>query len=317
MAVHRQLGNSDLMIAPLILGGNVFGWTIDEKRSFELLDTFFAAGFNGVDTANNYSRWFPGNKGGESETIIGKWMKQKGNRDKMVIATKVGADLGKGHPDVSKAHILKAVEDSLDRLQTGYIDLYQTHWDNESTPVEETLEAYHQLVQQGKVRWIGASNLSPERLNASLAASEKHHYPVYQSLQPEYNLYQREKFEKEYQPICAKHNIGVITYYSLASGFLTGKYQNPDDLGKSIRGKGLNKYLNERGFTILAALNHISTRHQTTPATVALAWLLHQPTVVAPIASATTAEQLHALMAASTLVLPDEDIRALNEASAW
>lgn len=317
IASYRRLGKTDLHIAPLIFGGNVFGWTVDEKRSFELLDAFTDAGFNGIDTADSYSRWFPGNTGGESEAIIGKWLKHKGNRDRMVIATKVGSDMGQGHHDVSKNYILKAVEDSLTRLQTDYIDLYQTHWDNEATPVEETLEAYDLLVKQGKVRWIGASNLSPERLTASLEASEKYHYPVYQTLQPEYNLYHRERFEKNYLAICKERELSVLTYYSLASGFLSGKYQSISDLEKTIRGKGLKKYMNERGFRILAALKKVTFNHQTSQTTVALAWLLHQPTVVAPIASATSIEQLDSLIAAASLTLSSEDLQVLNEASAW
>jgi len=311
------LGKTDLHIAPLIFGGNVFGWTIDEKKSFELLDAFSDAGFNSIDTADIYSRWFPGNKGGESETIIGKWLKQKGNRDSMVIATKVGSDMGQGYHDVSKSYILKAVEDSLTRLQTDYIDLYQTHRDNEATPVEETLAAYDLLVKQGKVRWIGASNLSPERLVASLQASSTCQYPVYQTLQPEYNLYDREQFEKNYLSICRENELSVLTYYSLASGFLSGKYQSMADLGKSVRGKGLKKYIDERGFRILDALKMVSSSHQTSQATVALAWLLHQPTVVAPIASATSIEQLDSLIAAASLRLGSEDLKVLDEASAW
>lgn len=313
----RQLGNSDLKIAALIFGGNVFGWTVDENRSFELLDAFSAGGFNCIDTADSYSRWVPGNKGGESETIIGKWMKQKGNRQKIIISTKVGSDMGQGHKDVSKKYILKAVEDSLNRLQTDYIDLYQTHWDNEATPVEETLEAYDTLVKQGKVRWTGASNLSPERLTASLAAGKRHNYPVYQTLQPEYNLYDRKNFEENYQPICRQHKLSVINYYSLASGFLSGKYRSEADLGKSKRGGGIKKYLNERGLRILSALDKAAAAHSTTPAAVAIAWLIAQPTVAAPIASATSIEQLNVLMAASTLQLNAEAIAGLNESSAW
>jgi aryl-alcohol dehydrogenase-like predicted oxidoreductase len=317
MIQYRRLGKSDLQIAPLIFGGNVFGWTVDENKSFELLDVFTADGFNCVDTADSYSRWVPGNKGGESETIIGKWMKQKGNREKIIISTKVGSDMGQGHKDVSKKYILNAVEDSLTRLQTNYIDLYQTHWDNEATPVEETLEAYDMLVKQGKVKWIGASNLSPERLAASLAASKKHNYPVYQTLQPEYNLYDREKFEKDYQPICEQHNLSVINYYALASGFLSGKYRSEADLAKSKRGGGVKKYLNERGFRILSALDKVADSHHTTPASVAIAWLIKQPIVAAPIASATSIEQLNALMAAATLQISSEALTELNESSAW
>lgn len=317
MIQYRQLGNTDLKIAPLIFGGNVFGWTVDENKSFELLDIFSTGGFNCVDTADSYSRWVPGNKGGESEAIIGKWMKQKGNREKIIISTKVGSDMGQGHKDVSKKYILNAVEGSLTRLQTDYIDLYQTHWDNEATPVEETLEAYDMLVKQGKVKWIGASNLSPERLAASLAASKKHNYPVYQTLQPEYNLYDREKFEKDYQPICEQHNLSVINYYALASGFLSGKYRSEADLGKSKRGGGIKKYLNKRGFRILSALDKVAASHHTTLASVAIAWLIKQPIVAAPIASATSIEQLNALMAAATLQLSSEALTELNESSAW
>src|ERR1022692_664929 len=210
----RKLGNSDLEFAPLALGGNVFGWTIDEAASFTILDAFAGAGFNFIDTADVYSRWALGNTGGESETILGKWMRERNNRDKMIIATKVGADMGLGHKDLTKKYILKAAEDSLLRLQTDYIDLYQTHWDDDKTPVEETLEAYSQLVKQGKVRWIGASNLSPERFKKSLDSSKKHSYPSYQSLQPLYNLYDREAYENEIEPVCLQNNIGVITYYS-------------------------------------------------------------------------------------------------------
>ncbi len=317
MIQYRQLGSSDLKIAPLILGGNVFGWTVDENKSFELLDVFSAGGFNCVDTADSYSRWVPGNKGGESETIIGKWMKRKGNREKIIISAKVGSDMGQGHKDVSKKYILNAVEDSLSRLQTDYIDLYQTHWDNEITPVEETLEAYDILVKQGKVKWIGASNLSPERLTASLAASKERNYPVYQTLQPEYNLYDRENFEKNYRPICEQHKLGVINYYSLASGFLSGKYRSEADLRKSKRGGGIKKYLNERGFRILSALDKVAASHHTSPASVSIAWLIKQPTVAAPIASATNIEQLNALITAATLQLSSEALNQLNESSSW
>lgn len=309
----RQLGSSDLQIAPLILGGNVFGWTIDEKKSFEILDKFSGAGFNCIDTADVYSRWAPGNKGGESEAIIGNWMKQKGNRDNIIIATKVGADMGQGYKDVSEKYILKAVEDSLKRLQTDYIDLYQTHWDNEDTPVEDTLKAYDKLVKQGKVRWIGASNLSPERLIASLQASKKYGFPVYQTLQPEYNLYDREKFEQHYQDICASANISVISYYSLASGFLSGKYRTEADLNKSPRGGGVKKYLNERGFRILQALDKLAAQYNTTAASVAIAWVIAQPTVAAPIASATGTGQLDALLQAASLQLSNDDIILLNK----
>ncbi len=311
----RQIGRSALRVSPLAFGGNVFGWTVDEKTAFELLDAFVEAGFDLIDTANSYSRWVPGNKGGESETVIGKWMKKSGNRSRVIIATKVGSDIGQGHRNVSKQHILTAVEDSLRRLQTDYIDLYQTHWDVETTPVEETLEAYAQLVKEGKVRWIGASNLSPERLRASMEASRKNGFPRYESLQPHYNLYEREAFEQSLQKICAEERLGVITYYSLASGFLTGKYRSEADLTKSARGNGIRKYLNEKGFRILAALNEIAKEHRTSPASVALAWLLTRPCVVAPIASATNLTQLEELIKGVELKLTEEAVRLLTAAS--
>lgn len=315
--VLRQLGKSSLSVAPLAFGGNVFGWTVDEKTAFGLLDAFVGAGFNLIDTADSYSRWAPGNKGGESETIIGNWMRQRRNRDKVVVATKVGSDMGQGKRDTSKKYILRAAEDSLQRLQTDYIDLYQTHWDVETIPVEETLEAHAHLVKEGKVRWIGASNISPERLRMSLETSDKHGYPRYQTLQPEYNLCEREKFEKSYRKICLDENLGVISYYSLASGFLTGKYRSEADLQKSARGSGVKKYLNERGFRILTALDEVSKQHDTAPAAVAIAWLQASPSVAAPIASATGLAQLDLLMKASEIKLSDEAVSVLNEASRW
>ena len=315
--IKRQLGKTDLNVSPLTLGGNVFGWTIDEKKSFEILDGFIAAGFNFIDTADVYSRWVPGNKGGESETIIGNWIKERGNRDKVIIATKVGADMGQGKTDLSKDYILKAVDNSLRRLQTDYIDLYQTHWDDANTPVEETLEAYSELVKAGKVKWIGASNLSPARLTESLEASKKFGYPSYQTFQPEYNLYAREGFEKEMEKLCLANNLSVINYYSLASGFLTGKYRSEADLGKSPRGGGLKDYLSERGFAILKALDEVSARYNTTPASVSIAWLIARESVTAPIASATSLEQLAALTKAAELTLDNEAISLLNAASAY
>lgn len=314
---YRQLGNSDLQVAPVTFGGNIFGWTVDEQTSFELLDAFTAAGFNLVDTADVYSRWVPGNKGGESEIIIGNWIKQRGNRDKVIIATKVGSDMGQGKKDISKKYILQAVEASLQRLQTDYIDLYQTHWDDDITPVEETLEAYSQLVKEGKVRWIGASNLSPARLKASLEASKKHNYPVYQTFQPHYNLYDREVFEKELEQICLDNHLGVINYYALASGFLTGKYRSEADLNKSVRGGGVKAYLNSRGINILHALDEVAARYNTTPASVALAWLIARPSVTAPIASATSIQQLQSIIAAAALQLDQDAIALLDKASAW
>jgi aryl-alcohol dehydrogenase-like predicted oxidoreductase len=311
----RKLGDSDLEFAPLALGGNVFGWTIDEATSFTILDAFAGAGFSFIDTADVYSRWAPGNTGGESETILGKWMRARNNRDKMIIATKVGADMGLGHKDLTKKYILKAAEDSLQRLQTEYIDLYQTHWDDDKTPVEETLEAYSQLVKQGKVKWIGASNLSPARFKKSLEASKKHGYPSYQSFQPLYNLYDRAAYEKEIEPTCLQNNIGVITYYSLASGFLTGKYRSESDLNISKRGAGIKKYLNERGFSILHALDEVSKQYSTNQASVALAWVLSRQSITAPIASATSVEQLNELIRATGLKLDKVAVELLNKAS--
>lgn len=315
--IKRQLGKSTLQVAPLTLGGNVFGWTIDEARSFEILDGFIEAGFNLVDTADVYSRWAPGNTGGESETIIGNWMKARGNRDKVVLATKVGADMGQGKTDLSPAYITKAVEDSLRRLQTDHIDLYQTHWDDAATPVEATLETYAKLVKEGKVRYIGASNLSPERLKASLEASAANGYPRYETFQPHYNLYVRDEFEKELEQVVLDNQLGVINYYSLASGFLTGKYRSAADLGKSPRGGGVAAYLNERGFKILAALDEVAADYKTSPASVAIAWLIARPSVTAPIASATSMAQLQDLVQAAQLQLGDEAITLLNNASAW
>jgi aryl-alcohol dehydrogenase-like predicted oxidoreductase len=314
---NRRLGYSDLYVAPLTLGGNVFGWTIDERKSFEILDAFVAAGFNLIDTADVYSRWAPGNTGGESETIIGNWTKSRNNRKDVIIATKVGADMGPGKRNLSKPYILKAIDESLRRLQTDYIDLYQTHWDDITTPVEETLETYSELVKSGKVRWIGASNLSPERLLASIEASKAHNYPAYQTLQPEYNLYERAVFEKDYEKIALDNNLSVINYYALASGFLTGKYRSEDDLSKSARGGDVKKYLNDRGYGILEALDEVSERYTTTPASVSIAWLLARPGVAAPIASATSIDQLNALVEAASLELDDEAIAALTTASDW
>lgn len=310
----RQLGHSDLNIAPLAFGGNVFGWTVDEKRAFELLDEFAGNGFDMIDTANSYSRWAPGNKGGESETIIGNWLKDRGNRDKVIVATKVGSDIGQGHKDISRVHILWAVEDSLRRLQTDYIDLYQTHWDVESVPVEETLEAHAQLVKEGKVRFIGASNFSPQRLEASLAASKSNGYPRYESLQPLYNLFDRQEFEESLQPICLREGMGIISYYSLASGFLSGKYRSDADLGKSARGKGIKKYLTPRGTRILSALDAVSERYGVAPAAIAIAWVASRPGITAPIASASNSSQLATLMTGATMSLDEDSVNTLDAA---
>ena len=312
----RKLGNSGLEIAPLAFGGNVFGWTVDEANSFKLLDAFVGAGFDFIDTADTYSRWVPGNKGGESETIIGKWVKQRGNRSKVVIATKAGMEMAPDKKGLSKAYLLQEVEESLKRLQTDYIDLYQSHADDASTPQEETAEAYAQLVKQGKVRAIGASNFSAERLGQALEISKQHGYPSYQSLQPHYNLYDRADYEKALEPLCREQGLGVISYFSLASGFLTGKYRSEADLSKSARGQGIKKYLNERGFRILDALDNVAKQVGSTPAAVSLAWLLAKPSITAPIASATNLKQLDALIAATRLKLDRSALDALNVASA-
>jgi aryl-alcohol dehydrogenase-like predicted oxidoreductase len=313
----RKLGSSDLFVYPIAFGGNVFGWTADEKKSFEILDGFTDAGFNFIDTADVYSAWVPGNTGGESETIVGSWMSQRNNRDKIILATKVGAPMGPDKKGLSKKYIFQAVEDSLKRLKTDYIDLYQSHYDDLDTPIQETLEAYHQLIKEGKVRWIGASNLSPERLTESLEIAKKFNLPKYQTLQPEYNLYQREGYEKNFEQIVQDNNLGTINYYALASGFLTGKYRSEADLNKSQRGGAVKNYLNERGFKILKALDDVSEQYSADQASIALAWLIARPSITAPIASVTSLDQLEDLKKAATLKLNVEDIAILDEASAW
>lgn len=313
----RQLGTTNLHVYPVTFGGNVFGWTIDEKQSFEILDGFTGAGFNFIDTADVYSRWAESNKGGESEAIIGKWMKSKKNRENIILATKVGSDMGDGKKGLSKKYIIQAAEDSLKRLQTDYIDLYQTHFDDENTPIEETLEAYAQLIKEGKVLHIGASNLTPKRLKESLDVSLANSLPVYQTFQPHYNLYEREKFENGLEPICLGNNLGVLNYFSLASGFLTGKYRTKADLDKSQRGDGVEKYLDDRGFKILAVLDEVSKQLNTTQATVALAWLINRPSVTAPIVSATSLKQLDSIIKAPDLPITAHEIELLTQESAW
>ena len=310
----RQLGKSDLWVSPLAFGGNVFGWTVNEKTSFELLDGFLSAGFNLVDTADVYSRWASG-IGGESETIIGSWMKKRGNRKDLIIATKVGKDMGNGKIGLSKKYILNAVNDSLKRLQTDYIDLYQSHDDDAKTPLEETLDAYQHLIKEGKVRYIGASNYTAARLQQALETSSKYNLPRYETLQPHYNLVERNLFEGDLENVCVTNSISVIPYYSLAAGFLTGKYRSENDSSKSIRGKGASKYLNEKGFKVLKALDEVSARHRTKPTSVALAWLMTRPTISAPIASATSAEQLKDLLQSVNLILDASDLELLNTAS--
>jgi len=314
----RKLGNTDLLVSPVTFGGNVFGWTLDEKKSFEVLDGFIAAGFNFIDTADVYSRWVPENKGGESETIIGNWMRARNNRNQIILATKVGSNMElDGKKCLSKKYILDEVDASLLRLKTDYIDLYQSHYDDPETPVQETLEAYDQLIRAGKVRWIGASNLSPERFKESLETSERLSLPKYQTFQPEYNLYKREGFEKEMEQICLDHQIGVINYFSLASGFLTGKYRSETDLDKSLRGGAVKEYMNPRGFRILKALDEVSEQYNASLASVAIAWLIARPSVTSPIASVTSLNQLKDLTRAAALKLNVEDISILDEASAW
>jgi aryl-alcohol dehydrogenase-like predicted oxidoreductase len=313
----RQLGRSGLEIAPLVLGGNVFGWTVDERKSFELLDAFVDSGLNAVDTADVYSTWAPGNKGGESETIIGKWLKQSGKRSKVIIATKVGMEMRPDKKGLSRAYILKSVEDSLRRLQTDYIDLYQSHTDDGSTPLEETLETYAELIRQGKVRAIGASNYKGARLAEALRVSEQHKFPRYESLQPHYNLYDREEYERDLEPLCQEKGLGVVPYYSLASGFLTGKYRTEKDLSQSPRGQGVKKFFTERGTKILDALDQVAEQHHSTPGKVALAWLIARPSITAPIASATNLDQLNDLAEATRLELDQTAIEALNQASAY
>jgi aryl-alcohol dehydrogenase-like predicted oxidoreductase len=312
----RQLGNSGLQVAPLAFGGNVFGWTVGEPTSFELLDAFVAEGFNLIDTADSYSRWVPGHKGGESESVIGRWVQTRGNRDKVIIATKVGSDMGQGKKDLSKSWILREVEESLRRLHTDYIDLYQSHWDDPTTPVEETLGAYDRLVRDGKVRVIGASNLTAQRLRESLDTSKRKGYPRYESLQPNYNLYDRAEFENELEPLCRKENLGVIPYFSLASGFLTGKYRTEADLASRARGAFVKKYLNERGLRILDALDAVAAEYKAKPAQIAIAWLLSRPSVTVPIASATNLDQLQELVQATRLQLSKQDVDKLDQASA-
>ena len=312
----RRLGRTDLSIAPLVLGGNVFGWTADEKTSFDLLDRFVDAGLNAIDTADVYSRWVEGNQGGESEVIIGKWMKARGRRDDVVVITKVGSDMGQGRVDLSASHIERAVEQSLKRLQTDAIDLYLSHWPDPATPYEETLAAYEKLLATGKVRNIGASNLDAGQLRAALDVASLRGLPRYDVLQPEYNLYDRSSFDGPLRDLCVAEHVGVITYFSLAKGFLSGKYRSDADLGKSARGGGVKEYLNPRGMRILSALDAVSERHSARQAEVALAWAMARPGVTAPIASATTLDQMDSLVRAASLKLAPEDMAALDKASA-
>ena len=313
----REIGSSGIKVYPFALGGNVFGWTIDEQQSFKILDAFVDAGFNFIDTADVYSAWAPGNKGGESETIIGKWLKKTGNRDKVILATKVGLPMGDGKKGLSGKYIAEAAEDSLKRLQTDYIDLYQAHRDDLDTPLLETLETFDNLIKQGKVRAIGASNYEAPRLGEALQVSKDNGLAAYECLQPEYNLYQRAHYEKDLEPMCGKRDIGVIPYYSLASGFLTGKYRSENDLSQSSRGQGVKKFLDTRGHRILEALDKVSEEYQVTQAAVALAWLMARPGITAPIASATSIKQLDELTKSASLKLSNDAVDLLNNASQY
>ncbi|KWF24752.1 aldo/keto reductase [Burkholderia pseudomultivorans] len=310
----RTLGTSDIQVSPLAFGGNVFGWTADENTSFSLLDALADTGINFIDTADVYSAWVPGNSGGESETIIGKWLKRSGKRDQVVIATKVGM-LG-ARAGLSKDNILNAVDDSLRRLQTDHIDLYFSHRDLADTPLEETLGAYRTLIDAGKVRIIGASNYSGARLREAAEISRRDGLPAYQVIQPEYNLINRAEYERDLEPVVRDLKLGVVNYYALASGFLSGKYRSEADLKKSVRGDRVAGYLNDRGLRILAALDAVADKHGTQPAAIALAWQIARPTITAPIASATSLAQLALLGEAIRVQLDQDDIRKIDEASA-
>ena len=309
-----ELGRSGLKVAPFAFGGNVFGWTADEPRSFELLDAFVAGGFNLIDTADAYSRWVEGHSGGESETIIGRWLKKRGRRDDVIIASKFGIEMEPGTGGLSRAYMVKAVDKSLQRLQTDYIDLYQSHRDDPNTPMEETLAAYQTLMDAGKIRAIGASNFTAERLEQALRISAREGLPRYETLQPWYNLYDRGLFEGAPAKLCQAESISVIPYFSLASGFLTGKYRSTDDLAGSARAYRVKEMLNERGLRILATLDEVAAEHNATPAQVSLAWLRHRG-IAAPIASATSLTQLDELMQAAQLKLDDDQMARLNTAS--
>jgi aryl-alcohol dehydrogenase-like predicted oxidoreductase len=312
---HVELGRSGIQVAPFAFGGNVFGWTADEKRSFELLDAFLDAGFNLIDTADVYSIWIDGHVGGESETIIGKWLNSRNCRDKVVIATKLGMEMGPDMRGLSRRYMREAVERSLQRLGTDYIDLYQAHSDDENTPLEETLGAFAELIEAGKVRAIGASNYSAPRLEAALRVSEQNNLPRYETLQPHYNLYERSEFEDELAGLCRKENIGVIPYFALASGFLTGKYRSEKDVAGRARARMVTDKLNERGFRILNSLDAVAAAHAATPAQIALAWLRAKG-VAAPIASATSLDQLAELTAAAEIELSGSEVAELDAAGA-
>jgi aryl-alcohol dehydrogenase-like predicted oxidoreductase len=312
----RSLGRSPLRVSPLCLGGNVFGWTATEAKSFEVLDALTGAGLNFIDTADVYSVWTPGHHGGESETVIGNWLKRSGRRKDVVIATKVGMAMASDRKGLSAAHIARSAEESLQRLQTDYIDLYFSHCDDAGVPMEETLGAHQKLIAEGKVLAIGASNFTAPRLREALETSRRHGLPRYEVLQPHYNLYARSDYESALEPLCLEQQIGVVSYFALAAGFLTGKYRTPADAAKSARGKDVvESFLNERGLRILAALDEVGRRHRASPASVALAWQIARPSITAPIASATTVDQLGDLIAATQLSLDAAAIEQLETAS--
>ncbi|MUP47089.1 aldo/keto reductase [Gramella sp. BOM4] len=312
----KYLGNTSLETSPIIFGGNVFGWTVNEKESFDLLDRILDMGINHIDSADVYSRWADGNSGGESERILGKYFQQRGRPDNLILATKVGSSMQQGgEKDISRQHIMKAVEDSLKRLKTDHIDLYYTHWDDNETPVEETLGAYQQLIKEGKVRYIGASNLSAERLRESLDAAKNSDLPKYEVFQPEYNLVQREKFENEIRDICMENDLGVASYFSLASGFLTGKYESVEDVKGTDREMFLKDYFDDRGKDVLTALKDISKQRNLPPAAIALRWIMQRPGITAPIASVSKKEHLKSFEHAMKLELSDEEMSILNMAS--
>ena len=316
----RKLGRSGLRVAALCLGGNTFGWTTDQPASEAVLDAYIEAGGNFIDTADVYARWAPGNSGGESETALGKWMTARRNRHAVVIATKVMAPMGPGPNDtgLSRQHITAGVEASLRRLQTDFIDVYQAHWDDRETPLEETLRAFDDLVRQGKVRYLGASNHVAWRLARALWESDKRGFARYECLQPKYNLVFRDEYERELEPLCVEQGVGVIPYSSLASGFLTGKYRRDGALPSTARAGGVQKtYMNDRGFAILDAVEKVAAGAGATPAQVALSWLAHRPGVTAPIASATSPAQLKELIGGIDLALDAEATAALDRASAW
>jgi aryl-alcohol dehydrogenase-like predicted oxidoreductase len=311
---QRRLGPSSISIPPLVFGGNVLGWSADEATSFKLLDMCVAAGLNAIDTADVYSRWVPGHQGGESETVIGRWLKKRGKRDDVLILTKVGMEMpgGKG---LSPAWIKQSIDDSLKRLQTDYVDLYQSHRDDPSTPLADTLGTYGELIKSGKVRAIGASNYTAPRLEEAMTTSRANNLPAYVSLQPHYNLVERPLYEDALEAVCQRHKLGVIPYYSLASGFLTGKYRSSADFGKSPRGRGAGKYLEGKGPKVLAALDAVAKETKSTPAQVSLAWMIARPSITAPIASASKPEQMDDLVKATSLKLSAAQIAALNAAS--